>query len=495
MNIIVAAAEAAPFAKAGGLADMIQSFPIEWKKFGHNPIIIMPKYGDIDVYFWGFQPTNQIISVPMDYWTEYGNIWKGKLPSSDVPVYLIENAEYFNRSGIYGNPDEFSDNDKRFTFFSRAVFETAKAIDFRPDIIHAHDYHTAFTMPLLKSYYKHDEKFKDTAGVFTIHNLAYQGKFNPEGVMKYLGLGMGEFYPGSWLEHDGAVNALKAGIMFADKITTVSPTYSEEIKNEYFGEGLHNILNQRAADLVGILNGVFYNEWSPEKDSYINLQYGINNLEIKRINKLHFLKDHGVDDRDNPEVPLIGMVSRLTEQKGIDIVMGVLEDLINKGRIRFAILGSGESKYVDYFNYLAWKYPGKALVHIGYNNQLSHKIIASSDFFLVPSRYEPCGLTQMYSLKYGTIPIVRETGGLADTVFEYNYDDNTGNGFSFYNYNFEDLEYAVERALGIYMNEPFWSNIRRNAMQSDYSSVKSAGEYLKLFNWAIEKATGKYPEL
>jgi starch synthase len=490
MNIIIAAAEVAPFAKAGGLADMTYSFPVEWKKFGMNPVVFLPKYGDIDVYHWGFRPTNLTINVPMDYWTEYGFLWQGKLPNSDVPVYLIENAEYFNRSGIYGNPNEFSDNDKRFIFFSRAVFEAAKAIDFHPDIIHSHDYHTAMAMAFLKSQYGNDERFAKTAGVFTIHNLAYQGKFNPGRAMKYATFDTKEFYPLSWFEHEGCVNAMKTGIMFADKITTVSPTYAEEIKNEYFGEGLHGVLNHRAADLIGVLNGVYYNEWSPETDNFIKVKYDHNSIASKRTNKLDLLNDHGVGESENPDLPVIGMVSRLTEQKGIDIMMGVLEEALYQGKFRFALLGSGESKYVDYFNYLAWKYPGLALIHIGYNNHLSHKIISSSDFLLVPSRFEPCGLTQMYALRYGTIPIVRQTGGLADTVFEYNPETGKGNGFTFFNYNFDDLKYALDRALGVYQNEPHWSGLRKNAMLCDYSSAKSALEYLKVFNWALEKKRG-----
>jgi len=494
MKIVLTSAEVAPFAKAGGLADIAYSYPCEWKKFGQDVIVFMPKYGDMDIYYWGFQPTNLVLNVPMDYWTEYGQLWKGKIPNCNVTIYLIENAEYFNRSGIYGNPEEFGDNDKRFIFFSRAVFEAMKAIDIKPDIIHAHDYHTAFMMAFLKSHYKYDPRFSSTAGVFTIHNLAYQGKFQPERVLKLMGIPMSEFYPGSWFEHYGVFNAMKTGIMFADKITTVSNTYAEEIKTEYFGEGLHAVLNHRAADLVGILNGVYYDDWSPEKDNLIHLKYGINNLVNKKINKIKYLNDHGISDNDNIELPLIGMVTRLTEQKGIDILMGILEDIISNSRCRFALLGTGESKYVNFFQYLAWKYPGKAIIHIGYNNMLSHRILASSDFLLMPSRFEPCGLTQMYALKYGTIPIVRQTGGLADTVFEYNSDSNEGNGYTFINYNYEDLNFAISRALKIYQSEPYWTNLRQNAMRCDYSSMLSAGQYLKIFNWALEKVRG-YSEI
>lgn len=487
MNILLAAAECTPFVKAGGLADMIQSFSAEWKKSGHNPIVILPKYGNIDIYKYGLQPMELVLNVQMGYWTEYARLWQGTLPGTDVPVYFVANADYFNRHGIYGHPDEFPDNDRRFIFFSRAVFEAAKALNFKPDIMHAHDYHTAFVMAFLKSQYKNDPLFNETAGVFTIHNLAYQGKFNPERAMEYSSFGLKEFYPGSWFEFEGTVNSMKTGIMFADKITTVSPTYAQEIKSQYYGEGLHDILKLRASDLIGVLNGVYYNEWSPENDSLIYKKYDINNLNNKRENKYIFLQDHGVDQNDHYDMPMIGMVTRLAEQKGIDLLIHKIEEHLSRNLYRFALLGSGEPRYVDFFKELAWKYPGRALIHIGYNEELSHRIISASDYFLVPSRFEPCGLTQMYSLKYGTIPIVRSTGGLADTVNEYIEDTNTGNGFVFLNYDAEDMSWAINRALNCYMRTPVWDNLRKNAMLSDYSSSNSAAQYIEVFNWAKEK--------
>ena len=490
MNIILVAAELAPFAKAGGLADMTRALPIEWKKFGHNPIIFLPKYKSIDTERWGFRKTDKQIIVPMNYWKEYGTLWEGKMPCCDVPVYLIENEEYFDRDGIYGNPNEFEDNWRRFTFFSRAIFDASYALDFTPDVIHAHDYHTALAMTLLKTQYQYEQRFKYSAGVFTIHNLAYQGKFPPDKILPLINISLDEYYPGSWFEHHGSVNLMKTGIMFADKITTVSPTYANEIKTEYFGEGLHDVLRYRAADLIGILNGVYYEEWSPENDKFIKLNYDRHNLASKKINKLYFLEERGITGNDHPDLPLLGMVTRLTEQKGIDILMQILEPLIAEGKIRFTLLGSGEQKYVDYFNYLAAKYPGKALIYIGYNSELSHQLIAASDFLLMPSRFEPCGLTQMYALRYGTIPVVRQIGGLADTVHEYQYDNQEGNGFTFYHYSASDFHYAITRALGIYQNEGHWDKIRVNAMLADYSATRTAAEYLKVFNWAIEKVQG-----
>lgn len=487
MNIALVTAEAAPFAKAGGLADIAQSLPVEWHELGQNPIVIMPKYGSLDIHKYGFKPTNLTINVPMSWWTEYGYLWYGTFPGTDVPVYLIENADYFNREGIYGYPDEYPDNDRRYIFFSRAIFEVLKAINFYPDIIHAHDFHTAFSMAFLKTHYRHDPRFSSCAGVFTIHNLAYQGWFNPQRAMDLSGFGMSQFFPGSNFEHLGTVNAMKVGIMFADKITTVSPNYANEIRMPYFSEGMQIPLNERGADLVGILNGVLYSEWSPENDNLIYQKYDSENLKIKRENKLAFLAEHGIGIGDFPDIPLIGMVTRLAEQKGVDILMWKMEEFLSQNSVRFTLLGSGESRYVDYFKYLEWKYPGRALIHIGYDNQMSHKILASSDFLMMPSRFEPCGLTQMYALKYGTIPIVRMTGGLVDSVFEYNYEYASGTGFTFWQYNADDLAYSIRRAISVYNNEPHWTLIRKNAMNQDFSSRRSALEYLKIFNWALEK--------
>jgi starch synthase len=490
MNILVATAELDPFAKAGGLADMASILPIEWKKFEQNPIVILPKYSSIDVSAYGFQPTHLVINVPMSHWTEFAHLWVGTIPNSSVPVYLVENDDYFTRSGIYGDPHEYSDNDRRFIFFSRAVLESAKALNFTPDIIHVHDYHTAFALAFLKSQYRFDSRFAKTAGVLTIHNLAYQGKFNPQRALDYSGFGMSQFYQGSWFEHFGAVNAMKTGIMFADKITTVSPTYSYEIREPYYGEGLHDVLNTRSGDLIGILNGVNYNDWDPENDNLIYSKFTPDFLQGKLFNKYKYLMDHGLREKDNLDLPLIGMVTRLTEQKGIDLIMKKLEWLVSNNLCRFTLLGSGEKHYEDFFRYIQWKYPKNVIINLGYNNSISHRIIACSDFFLIPSRFEPCGLTQMYSLKYGTIPIVRSTGGLVDTITEFNYYSAQGNGFVFWNYDAEDFAYALMRALEVYNKAPFWDKLRSNAMDSDFPASKTALEYLKVFTWALEKVRG-----
>ncbi len=488
MNILVATAEIAPFAKAGGLADIVEYLSLEWEKVGYKSVVVLPKYQFIDTNYWGFVPTDMVLYVPISHWVEFARLWYGKLPNSNTDVYLVENQDYFSRLGIYGEPDEYPDNDRRFIFFSRAVFETAKAIGFRPDILHAHDYHTAFTMAFLKSFYRYDPLFSNVAGVYTIHNLAYQGIFDPKRAMEFSTFGMKEFYPGSWFEHNGAVNTMKVGIMFADKITTVSPNYANEIRLPYFGEGLHSVLSLRGADLIGILNGVNYAEWSPENDENLFCTYNINNFnEGKLINKYELLRSFGVPEEDNYELPLIGSVTRLAEQKGIDLLVYCLETHLQNNWFRFILLGSGEKKYEDYFRYLQSKYPSKALVHIGYSNSLAHRIIASSDYLILPSRFEPCGLTQMYALRYGTIPIARYTGGFVDTIEEYNPVSMSGTGFTFYQYNADDMSYAIKRAFDYYQKEPHWSTIRKNSMQKDFSAEKTAMEYIKVFKWALEK--------
>ncbi len=487
MNILLCSTEVTPFAKTGGLADVCNYLPKEWQKMGHKSVIIMPKYGFIDLNKYNFERTDLVINVPMGHNIESAVLWRGYLPESKVEVYLIEYEAYFNRPFIYGDNSEYMDNDRRFIFISRAVFEVAKVIDFKPDIIHAHDYHLSFTMPFLKIYYRFDPFFAKTAGVFTIHNLAYQGKFNQFRVMDYSGFGMKEFYKDSWFEHDSIVNFMKVGVMFADKVTTVSPNYAKEIRIPYYGEGLHQILNEKSHDLVGILNGVDYSEWNPEIDNLIYSKYNIDEFDKKYNNKFELQKEMGLNPNNQAELPIFGMVTRLTEQKGFEIIRETLIKLLEARKIKFVILGSGESEYIEFFNYLKYRFPENVATYFGFDNTLSHKIIAGSDFFLLPSRFEPCGLTQMYSLKYGTLPIVRATGGLVDTVKEYSYEYQNGDGIVFNNFSGNDFEYATVRAIDLYKTSAHFDIARRNAMSKDYSSHLSAINYLSVFNWALEK--------
>ncbi len=488
MNILVTAAEITPFAKAGGLADVVASLSKEWALLGHKVVVVVPKYGMIDHSLYSITPTNTIVEVPMSHWKVYARLWKGKIPNSEVDVYFLESNDYFDRRGIYGDREGYTDNDKRFTFLSRAVFEVAKAINFKPDILHAHDYHTALSLAFLKIFYRYNSLFSKTAGVYTIHNMGYQGQYNPSTIMPLMGISLKDFYPGSWYEHDGIFNSMKVGIMFADKVTAVSPTYSKEIRWTTLGEGMQPYLNSKGGDVIGILNGTDYTEWNPEIDNLIYSPYSQNVLETKEINKQRFLNEHCPQNSDfSNDIPLIGMVTRLTRQKGIDVLEQVLESYLHSGVFRFALLGSGEKRFEDYFRYLERKYSGSVIIHLGYNNVLSHKVIASADYLMMPSLYEPCGLTQMYAMKYGTIPIVRSTGGLSDTVLEYNRNTSQGTGFLFYGYNAHDLSLTINRALSVYKTKPHWNTIRRNGMNADFSAGRSAEEYIKAFKWALEK--------
>ncbi len=488
MRILTISAEVTPFAKAGGLGDVAASLPKAWEELGHESIVVIPKYGHIDCEKHSIQPTDIIVAVPIGTWTEYARLWIGTLPDSGVKVYLLQNSDYFDREGIYGNPDGFTDNDRRFIFLARAAFETARTLGFKPDIIHAHDNHTALAMPMLKINYANDSFLNEAAGVFTIHNMVYQGLYDSQKAIQFMGLHRRHFFKGSWFEQYGALNSLKAGIMFSDKVTTVSPTYAHEVRWTKSGENLQDSLHARASDLIGVLNGVDYTEWDSKTDKLIYENYSAKTIERKEYNKQHLLADFGLNTREISDgLPLVGMVTRLTPQKGIDLLERGLDHFLKNNLMRVVLLGSGESRYEDVLRSLAKKYPRRALVQIGYNNTLSHKITAASDFFLVPSRFEPCGLTQMYALKYGTIPIVRSTGGLADTVMEYDAGTGYGTGFLFQQFSAAEFRTAIGRAISHYRIKPHWDIIRNNAMTQNFSSLISAQNYINVFHWALEK--------
>lgn len=476
-----------PFAKVGGLADMTGSLPKAWSE-RHSVLPILPLYGTIDRTKYEIEQTTMVISVPFGTWMEYATIFRGKIPGTTIDTYFIRSADYFDRPGIYGYHEGFVDNDRRFIFLCRAAFELAKALNFRPDIIHAHDYHTAPLMPMLSIHYKSDPLFEHTASVYTIHNMAYQGVYDPQRAMEFCGFSSQDFYHGSWFEHNGAFNAMKAGIMFADKITTVSPSYAEEIRWTEEGFGMQQVLQQRAADLIGVLNGIDLHSWSPETDGDIAVPYNHLTLEKKAVDKRALLLLSGLSLAKAAEpIPLVGMVSRLTEQKGISLVANVIESFIHAGRLRLIILGSGEKYFEDYFRGLAQRYPEHVFAGIGYSEPFSHRIQAGSDFLLMPSKFEPCGLTQMFALSYGTIPIVRAIGGLNDTVQDYDAQTFTGTGIRFREFRADELQNALERALGLFEQEPHWTRIRRNAMEQDFSIERTARQYEKVFAWAREK--------
>ncbi|MBU3679175.1 MAG: glycogen synthase [Candidatus Kapabacteria bacterium] len=488
MNILVVAAEVAPFAKVGGLADMTGALPRAWWADGHEVAIMLPLYGSIDRELYGIVRTEHVVSVPVGYWTEYAEVWHGKLPGTEVPIYFLRSAEYFDRKGIYGYHEGFEDNDRRYLFFSRAALETAKVLGFQPDVVHAHDYHAAPCMPMLATQYRHDPFFARTAGVFTIHNMAFQGMYDPVRAMEFGGFPPSEFYPSSWFEHHGSFNAMKAGIMFADKVTTVSPTYSQEIRWTSEGMGLQGALQHRASDLLGVLNGIDDTIWNPRVDEHIAVPYDATTLQKKRINKLALLRELNLPcEGASADLPVIGMVTRMTQQKGIPIMTRPVWEVLQQGRARLVILGSGVREYEDYFRRAQDQFPDLVRFVTGYNEPLSHRIQAGSDLYLMPSQFEPCGLTQMYAMAYGTVPIVRAVGGLADTVVHYERTSGTGSGVRFHDYDESAVAAALDYGLGLYNDEPHWSTLRTNAMQQDNSISVAARRYVEVFSWAQER--------
>jgi starch synthase len=475
LKIVIAAAEVAPFAKTGGLADVAGSLPKALKKAGHDVRIAMPRYKQITEggYLLDYP-------VEVDHHLETGIIRQTKIKSKnyEIPVYLIDNYKYFYRDGIYG----FGDEAERYNFFSKAVLNMLPEIDFQPDIIHCNDWQCGLIPLSLKTKYAEDPFYQKIATLFTIHNLQYQGVF-PKNILRLVGLG-DEYFTPERLEFYGQVNFMKAGILYADIINTVSKKYALEIQTPEFGEGLDGLLRKRAQDLYGVVNGIDYEELNPETDKYIYRNYSIKTLDLKKENKYALQKEMGLPVGDTP---LIGITTRLVGQKGLDLLAGIFDQLMSLG-VQLVLLGSGEDYYQKLFAELKMKYQQQAAINLGFNVELAQKIYAGSDIFLMPSLFEPCGLSQMISLRYGTIPVVREVGGLADTIQNYDEHEETGNGFSFKSYTPEALLEAIKRALKIYRQHPEqWKRLMLRAMESDYSWEKSAQEYVKLYQKAIEK--------
>lgn len=488
MRIAVTSFEVFPFAKTGGLADVTGSLPKQWRAMGHDPIVIMPMHRSIDRAKYNIRSTQKTLFVPMGDTTEFALLLETTIPGTDVPVYLIEHNDYFDRPGIYGNPEGYEDNDKRFIFFSRAVFEVCRALNFSPDIIMANDYHTALVMPFLQLQERRNALFHTTAGIYTIHNMGYQGISSLGNTLYWSGLTRSPYFRTEHIEAYGLANYMKVALFYADRITTVSPGYAHEIAYTEHGHGLNRFVQYRGRDFHGILNGVDYSEWNPETDARIYERYSPQTLRLKTRNKVGLLHEHyGLPAAEaEQDIPLLGMISRLTDQKGIDLVEAVIDAVMRNHDVRFTLLGSGERRHESFFRSLQHRWPGRAFVTIGYNDDLSHKVEAGADIFLMPSKFEPCGLNQMYSLKYGTVPVVRATGGLADTVTEWDPYTGTGNGFVFQPFDAGHFGWAIERALQAYRSPAAWKKIQLNGMLADHSAERSAAQYITLFEEAVE---------
>lgn len=481
MNILIVASEAHPFIKTGGLGDVIGALPVALNDLGADVRVVIPNYRDIKKEIKENLKYIDNFTVNVGWRNQYCGILEYE--HEGVKFYLLDNEYYFNRGGLYG----YYDDGEKFAFFDRAVLEFVKHIDWVPDILHCNDWQTGMVPVLLKLEYSKEEKFKNMKTMFSIHNLFFKGMFDPKVLPELFGYDYESFNNGS-LEHYGAVSFLKGGINYADKVTTVSKSYAEEIKTPEYGEQLEGLLRYRSSVLEGIVNGIDYKEYNPEEDKYIYSTYSVNDLENKKINKEELQKELGLTV--NKDVPMIGLVSRLTHQKGCDLIINILEELL-KEDIQVVVLGTGDYMYEESFKSFQGRYPNKISANIKFSNELAHKIYAASDMFLMPSLFEPCGLGQLIALRYGSIPIVRETGGLKDTVTPYNEYDETGNGFGFKNYRFEELLNIIKYALKIYENKDKWNNIVRQAMSADNSWEKSAKEYIEIYNKLITNNDNK----
>jgi starch synthase len=478
MHIAFAASECVPFAKTGGLADVIGALPPALAHLGHKVTVFLPRYKQTKLE----APRKVIpsITVPFDDRYRFCSVLDGGMRAG-VQFYFIDYPPYFDRDALYGTAlGDYHDNAERFALFSRAVLESAKILGV-PDAFHCHDWQTALVPILRKTLYAEDPAFANVPCVFTIHNLGYQGMFPPE-ILPLLMLPW-DLFTMSKMEFYGKVNFLKGAITMSDYVTTVSRRYSQEIQTAEYGFGLEGVLRARAATVTGIVNGVDYSEWSPEKDPHIAAPYSADNLEGKAQCKRDLLKQFGL--AEDTQWPVVGMISRFVPQKGFDLMQQTADRLARENLI-MVVLGSGEPEYEAMFRRLDKQYPQKFAVKIAYDNALAHKIEAGSDMFLMPSHYEPSGMNQMYSLRYGAVPIVRAVGGLDDTVEQFDPRTLKGTGFKFKPYTGEALLDTVQAALKVYGNQNVWQTLMRNGMAQDYSWPNSAREYVKVYERAVK---------
>jgi starch synthase len=475
MRILFVASEALPYVKTGGLADVIEALPRALVKLGHEVAVFLPRYR-------GVKPSSTNLpsmTIPQGTRLRFPAIQNGGLHRG-VRYFFLDDPFYFDRDGLYGGKNrEFPDNAERFTEFSRAAIELSKQV-WMPDVFHCHDWQTAMVPVLLRTSYADDPAVRDRPVVFTIHNMGYHGVF-PRESLERAGIPPAVYHPAG-IEFFGNVNFLKGGLVYSDYLTTVSRKYAEEIQTSEFGFGLEGVVRMKANRLVGILNGVDYSAWSPERDTLIPMKYSAKNLLGKRECKLALLDEFKLL-KDNPNRPVLGIVSRFADQKGFDLIALIARELLQED-VLLAVLGTGERRYEDLFRALASDFPGRVGAIIAYDNRLAHLVEAGSDIFLMPSRYEPCGLNQIYSLRYGTVPVVRATGGLDDTIESFNLEHGTGTGFKFWEYSGSALLHAIRQALHNYTDEGVWKRIQLNGMAMDFSWNTSAAEYAKLYEAA-----------
>ena len=485
LKICLVSSELTPLAKTGGLADVSAALSAFLGDKGHDIRVLIPFYSTIDATALDITPVQflQNLSIQIGTHKLSYSIDTTTLPGKSLNIYLLRCPKLYDRPGIY---TDGSDEHLRFILLSRVAIEMCQHMGFAPDIFHCHDWHTALVPLYLQTHYAWDQLFKKTKTVLTIHNIGYQGVFGA-GVLHDMGMqDLAEKLHREDLAL-GRINFLKTGLLYSDLLTTVSPTYAREILGPTYGMGLQDLLQQRRDSLVGILNGVDIAEWNPEKDPLIPFPYSARRISGKKKNKLALMKELELDSSN--DMPLFGMVSRLTEQKGIELVQKVVPTLLQHRRFALAVLGSGEPRYERFFNRLQQHHRDRVCFYRGFNNKLAHQIEAGSDMFLMPSRFEPCGLNQMYSLRYGTVPIVRRTGGLADSVQLFDPGSGTGTGIVFNDFSASALDWALNAALDLYQDKKSWRKLVQNGMARDYSWERQGQIYVDLFRQILLTGT------
>lgn len=483
MKVLFVASEAAPFIKTGGLADVMGALPKALQALGIEPALVIPNYEGVGEEYKNAMETVFEGSVDLSWRNQYLGV--KKLVQDGIPVYFIDNEYYFKRDKLYG----YDDDAERFAYFSKAALTMLHYIDFKPDVIHTNDWHTGLLGAYLKEDFMQDPYFQGMKNVYTIHNLKYQGVFGRNIVEDVLGLPLHLLYNGN-IENDGDVNFMKAGMCYADFITTVSPSYAEEITYPYFGEGLEDYVALCAGKISGILNGLDEQEYNPETDPHIPVRFDASNVLVKKpLAKEALQRELGLTV--NREIPVVGMITRLVEAKGLDLVMHIMDELMEE-QVQLVVVGTGDEEYANALRELAWQHPGSVSVNILFNEGLARRVYAGADMFIMPSRYEACGLSQMIAMRYGTVPVVRETGGLKDSVINFDkYNTPEGNGFSFANFNAHELLFTIKRGLTCFAEKPLWEKIVYNAMHSDNSWNRSAQAYADLYAKVTEDNTAK----
>jgi starch synthase len=477
LKVLILAAEIVPFVKVGGLADVVGALPKALQALGHDVRLVMPRYRQVDPQRFHLQTLLDGVSVPMGNYQVAVSVCQGAI-GDNIPVYMIDAPRYFERENIYG----YTDDGERFILFCRAALEAVRALDWVPDIVHCNDWHTGIVPNWMHTIYQDDPYFADTATIYTIHNLAYQGIFGYR-LLEVAGVAANGFLYPQIAELANVVDIMARGILFADAITTVSERYAQEILTPTFGERLDHMLRSRRDRLFGILNGIDYQEINPAADRYIHTRFDVHSLDKRAENKAVLQEQAHLPVRD--DIPMLAMISRLADQKGFDLLSQIMQPLLAQG-IQFVVLGIGDQHYHEMFQNLAARYPEQVAIFLTFNTELAQRIFAGSDMFLMPSRFEPCGLSQMIAMRYGCVPIVRSVGGLADTVQEYNPHSGEGNGFAFTNYDPWELFAAIVRALEVFRFKDIWRTLQQRGMAADHSWETSAMRYVEIYHNALE---------